>query len=47
MIQIDYTAENGWNAPKIVPYGSFPVAITASSLHYGISAYEGITVVKN
>ena len=47
MIQIDYTAEKGWAAPKIVPYGSFPVAITASSLHYGISAYEGITVVKN
>jgi branched-chain amino acid aminotransferase len=47
MIQIDYNSKNGWDAPKIVPYGSIPIAITASSLHYGISAYEGITVVKN
>lgn len=47
MLSIDYHAEKGWDVPKIIPYQPFPIAITASSLHYGISAYEGITVVKN
>ena len=47
MLSIDFTAEKGWDVPKIVPYQEIPIAITASSLHYGISAYEGISVVQN
>jgi branched-subunit amino acid aminotransferase/4-amino-4-deoxychorismate lyase len=47
MLTIDYTEDKGWCAPKIVPYQKIPVAITASSLHYAISSYEGITVCQN
>ena len=48
MLSIDYCAEKGgWGVPKIQAYQDIPVAITASSLHYAISCYEGITVVEN
>jgi branched-subunit amino acid aminotransferase/4-amino-4-deoxychorismate lyase len=47
MLSIEYSADKGWAVPKIVSYQPIPVAITASSLHYAISAYEGITVVQN
>lgn len=47
MLSIDYTADNGWQAPKIIPYAPFPIATTATSLHYGISAFEGMAVFKN
>lgn len=30
-----------------MPYAPFKIATTATSLHYGISAYEGLSVVKN
>jgi len=47
MLSIDYSADKGWATPKIVPNMPFKIATTATSLHYGISAYEGISVVKN
>ena len=48
MIRIDYDGQNGgWKSPQIIPHGPVKVPITASSLHYGISCYEGLTIVKN
>ena len=47
MLSIDYSADKGWAAPQIVPYAPFEIATTATSLHYGISTYEGLSVVKN
>ena len=48
MLSIDYDAENGgWQNPEIIPYGKLKVPITATSLHYGISCYEGMNIVMN
>ena len=47
MLEIDWTKDGGWEAPKIVPYGPINMATSATSLHYGISVHEGISVVEN
>jgi len=47
MLQADWDINNGWGKPRIVPYEPIKIDTTASSLHYGISAFEGISVVKN
>lgn len=47
MLTIDWSASNGWDKPKIVPYGPMKIAATATSLHYGISCYEGANILKN
>lgn len=47
MLTIDWSKEGGWAAPQIVPHGPITVATSATALHYGISCYEGISVVKN
>jgi branched-chain amino acid aminotransferase len=47
MLTIDYTNEKGWHAPKIEARAPFPLATTATSLHYGISAFEGLAIFKN
>lgn len=47
MLVIDYNANDGWSKPKIMPYGPMKMAVSATSLHYGISCFEGMNVVKN
>lgn len=47
MLEVDYTQQGGWGAPKILPYGPFKIPIGATALHYGISCYEGLNVLKN
>jgi len=47
MLTIDWSANGGWEKPQILPYGPLKLAVTASSLHYGISCYEGMNIVKN
>jgi branched-chain amino acid aminotransferase len=47
MIEIDWNKESGWLAPKIVPHGPITIETSASSLHYGISCHESLSVVKN
>lgn len=47
MLIIDWDAQKGWANPKIVPREPMKIATTATSLHYGISSYEGISMVKN
>jgi branched-chain amino acid aminotransferase len=47
MLQADWDANSGWGKPRIVPYEPIKIDTTATSLHYGISAFEGISVVKN
>ena len=47
MLTIDWDYKNGWYNPKIQPYGPIELPVTATSLHYGISAYESISVCKN
>ena len=47
MFQADWTMGEGWSKPRIVPYEPLKIDPTSTSLHYGISAYEGISVVRN
>jgi branched-chain amino acid aminotransferase len=48
MLSIDYRKElGGWQKPEIIPYGPIRMDTSASCLHYGISAFEGISVVEN
>ena len=47
MFQVDWNSTDGWGRPRIVPYEQLKICTTASSLHYGISAFEGISMVKN
>lgn len=46
MFVCDY--ENGaWGSPEIVPYGPFPMAPSASVLHYGQAVFEGMKAYKD
>jgi branched-chain amino acid aminotransferase len=47
MLTIDYDRITGWGKPQILPYGNLSIPVSATSLHYGISCYEGINIVKN
>ena len=47
MLTMDYNANDGWGKPKIGEYGPLSIETTATSLHYGISCFEGISIVKN
>lgn len=47
MFQVDWNFNDGWGKPRITPYQPIKIDTTATSLHYGISAFEGISIVKN
>jgi len=42
MLEIDWTAEKGWAAPRIVPYQPLKLDPAASALHYGLECFEGM-----
>jgi len=42
LLEIDWTAGNGWHAPAIRPYGPFQLDPAASVLHYALEAFEGM-----
>ncbi len=49
MFQVDYDlSKGGWaSKPAIVPYGPLKIQTSATSLHYGLTAYEGFSVLQN
>lgn len=47
MLEINYTTEEGWGAPRIVPYGKLSFHPAASSLHYGLMCNEGMNIYQN
>ena len=47
MFQVDWDFTTGWGKPRIDPYEPLKIDTTATSLHYGISAYEGISILRN
>ena len=47
MLSIDWTKDAGWAAPEIIPFGPIKMETSSSSLHYGISVHEGISVLEN
>mmetsp|Transcript_5518 Transcript_5518/g.9401 ORF Transcript_5518/g.9401 Transcript_5518/m.9401 type:complete len:101 (+) Transcript_5518:208-510(+) len=47
MLSVDWNKDGGWKRPQIIPYGPLKIPVSASSLQYGISCFEGLNVVKN
>lgn len=37
MLMIDWSLENGWSRPMIVPFGEFHIHPAAKVLNYGVS----------
>ena len=42
MLEIEWSAEGGWEAPVIKPYQDMSISPAASSLHYGLQCFEGM-----
>ena len=42
MFIMDYDRQNGWNNPRIVPYGPIDLDPSAMILHYGQEVFEGM-----
>ena len=47
MLDIDWSHEYGWTSPRIIPYAPLQLDPTASCLHYGIEAFEGMKAFIN
>lgn len=47
MLTINWTKDGGWTAPVIKPYGPIKIPTTATSLHYGVSCFDGFIVARN
>jgi|ERR1711937_59492 len=46
MLEIDWTAENGWGNPQIKPFQPLQLHPAASSLHYAIQLFEGMKAYR-
>ncbi len=47
MFVMDYNKQEGWNNPKIVPYGEISIAPSAMVFHYGQEMFEGLKAYKS
>jgi len=45
MLTLDWDHKDGWAHPVIEPYGPLSIPVSATSLHYGLSCYEGMNIV--
>lgn len=46
MFLMDYTSEQGWHDPRIVPYAPLNLEPSAMCLHYGQSVFEGMKAYR-
>ncbi|KAF2742510.1 branched-chain-amino-acid aminotransferas-like protein [Sporormia fimetaria CBS 119925] len=46
MITATWTAESGWGAPQLKPYGPFSLMPTSSVLHYATECFEGMKLYR-
>ena len=42
MLVIDWSHDQGWDAPRILPYQPLQLDPASSSLHYGLECFEGM-----
>lgn len=42
MLEVDWTSDKGWHAPRIGPHEDLKISPAASSLHYGLQCFEGM-----
>ena len=46
MVEIDFDAEHGWHAPRVVPYGPIALDPAAAVLHYAQEIFEGMKAYR-
>lgn len=46
MFEMDYSAEEGWHDPRIVPYGPISLDPAATIFHYGQEVFEGLKAYR-
>ncbi len=46
MVSIDYTADGGWGAARVQPYGPVSLDPAAMVLHYGQAIFEGLKAYR-
>ena len=46
MLNMDYTLDGGWHAPRIEPYGSIEMDPSTMFLHYGQGVFEGLKAYR-
>ena len=47
MLSIEWTASQGWLAPRITPYQNLSLDPASCVLHYGFECFEGMKVYKD
>ena len=47
MLEADWTAAGGWQAPRIVPYQNLALSPAAMCLHYALECFEGMKAYKD
>ncbi|PKX93191.1 branched-chain amino acid aminotransferase, cytosolic [Aspergillus novofumigatus IBT 16806] len=47
MLSIEWSAANGWNAPRIVPYQNLSLDPSACVFHYAFECFEGMKAYKD
>ncbi len=46
MFSIDYRQENGWENPRVEPYGDLHIDPAAMAIHYGQEIFEGLKAYR-
>lgn len=46
MFVMDYSEDNGWHNPEIMPYADFSISPAAMVFHYGQAIFEGLKAYK-
>ena len=46
MLQIQWTASEGWHTPRIVPYGNLSIDPTAGVFNYAFECFEGMKAYR-
>lgn len=47
MVEILYQKDSGWHAPKIIPFQNLSIHPFNSTIHYALSAFEGLKAYRN
>merc|ERR1719478_1099990 len=46
MLSVDWTASDGWSAPRIQPHENLQLSPAAMTLHYALQCFEGIKAYR-
>jgi len=47
MLQVDFYQGKGWARPRLAPYQPLRVETSASCLHYGLTCFEDLLLLRN